>query len=69
MAAKVTGSYVNGVMTCLVPPYFAWANFSDQTARLQLPQGMGPAGLVTSPPNSVGILHVRRENKTWSPLE
>jgi hypothetical protein len=52
-----------------------WANFSDQATNLQLPHdhpadgARGPAGPLRSPPNSVGILHMRHENKTWSPLD
>lgn len=69
IAPQVTGSYRDGILSCMVPPYFVWANFSDQEARLQLPQGMGPAGPVTSPPNRVGILHMGQEDKRWSALE
>jgi hypothetical protein len=69
MAAKVTGTYGNGIMTCLVPPYFVWSNFSDQARGVQLPHGMEVEGPVTSPPNSVGILRMGHENHTWSPLQ
>jgi hypothetical protein len=69
MRAKITGSYAGGVMTCLVPPYFMWANFSDQAARVELPQGMESAGPVRSQPSSVGILHWSDQTKIWSPLE
>ncbi len=69
MASEVKGTCLDGVMTCFVPPYFVWANFSDQATCLQLPQDLGPAGPVKSQPNSVGILHLRDGKKTWSPLE
>jgi hypothetical protein len=68
MAAKVTGTFHNGIMTCRVPPYFVWANFSDQAGRVQLPQGVEAAGPVTSPPASVGILRMGHNGRTWSPL-
>ena len=53
--AKISGSYAGGVMTCLVPPYFIGANFSDQAASIELPQGIRPAGTAKIPPNSIGI--------------
>jgi hypothetical protein len=69
MAPKVSGAYGSGVVSCLAPPYFAWANFSDKAARVELPKGVESAGPVTCPPHSVGILHMQSDGKTWRPLE
>ena len=69
MAAKVTASGLNGIMTCLVPPYFVWANFSDEERHLELPQDLGPAGSVKSLPRSVGMLHRSDGSETWRPVE
>jgi len=68
IVSKVKAANVNGLLTCLVPPYCVWANFSDQAVHLQLPQGVVAAGLVISPPNSVGVLHLEPQSRTWRPL-
>lgn len=69
LVPKITGNRVDGVMTCRVPGYFVWANFSDQAKNLKLPQDLESVGLVKCAPNSVGILCRKTQNKTWRPLE
>jgi hypothetical protein len=69
MAAKVTAAWHDDVLSGLAPPYFVWANFSDHSARVELPKGTDATGPVTSPPHSVGILRTKDDGKTWSPLE
>ena len=69
MARKVTGSCSAGLMTCLVPPYFLWANFSDRARSLPLPEGMQPVSPVGSPPHSVGILRRGDTDQAWSLLQ
>ena len=69
MAPQVSAARHDGVLSCLVPGYFVWANFSDQAARLDLPPGVESAGPATSPPNSVGVLRMNSESKTWSALK
>jgi hypothetical protein len=82
MAAKVTGSYSNGILTCEVPPYFVWANLSGRPEVVRLSRGVEVAsdkpdsripsgffgGEIISPPNHVGILHLDGDGKKWSPL-
>jgi hypothetical protein len=69
MAPKVTGAYGNGVLSCLAPPYFVCANFTDRPASIELPHGAESAGPVTASPNSVGILRLNSRTRTWRPLE
>jgi hypothetical protein len=69
IAAEVSAASENGVISCYAPPYFVWANFSDQAARVELPKGVVTADPPTSGPHSVGILQMKSGGKTWSPLE
>ncbi len=64
MRARISGNYSGGVMTCLAPPYFVAANFTDHSANIELPQDIGPAGPATIPPNSVGIWDTRHQAET-----
>ncbi len=57
-AAEVKGSYADGVMTCVVPPYVVWANLTDQKATLRL-----PVGPVEAEPNSIGAM--REGKRIW----
>lgn len=53
---KVIGKCTGGLMTCLMPPYFVWANFSNTAQPVKLPESVSPTGSATAAPNSVGIL-------------
>jgi hypothetical protein len=57
MVARVTGSYADGVMTCLTPSCFVWANFSNEETSVQPPEALQLANSLKAPPNVVGILH------------
>jgi hypothetical protein len=69
MAGQVTGAWHDGVLSCLAPPYFVWANFTDREAHVELPKEVQSAGPISSPARSVGIFRTKDNGKTWSPLE
>lgn len=69
MSSQVSASHRDGVVMCLTPQYFVWANFTDQEAEAKKSNGTVSVGPVKSFPHSVGILRMKDDGKTWSKLE
>lgn len=69
MASKTVGSASPGLMACLVPPYFIWANYSDEEKLPLLPEGIHQEKPLESPPMSIGILRMGDDDKIWRTVE
>ena len=67
--SRIAAADHDGVITCLVRPYFVFANLSDHASRVPLPDGIGITGPVECQPKSIGILRASPDGKACTRLE